>query len=1076
MRLRSLRPLPPLALAALVACGGGGGGSSPAPQPPSTAPTISGVNPTHGSPGSAVTLTGTNLGGATAVTFNGRAAFAFTIAGATQINAVVPGGATSGPIQVATPSGSAASAPFTVDAALAPTLASFAPTALTSGTVVTLTGSHFVGATRVQFNGVDAAAFTVASDTQIQATAPAGVSAGALSVTTPGGTAVSGTTYTVDARVQVLLNTGFEQASPLAWQGDTGIIQSAPGSSSPSVVPHGGAKFAWLAGYGTAESDQITQDLYIPATAQSATATFYLKILTAEPGTTARDTCSVSVRTPAGAVLGTPLTLSNLDASEYAARSVDLLAYKGQTVRLTFTSQEDAQNATSFLLDDVTLQIGVPSTSDLRPVITSFTPTSGLAGETTVQITGGSFFGVTGVTVGGVNAAYTLTDGTRLSAVLAPSAPSGSAPITITNAQGTGSSASSFQVTLGQPTITALNPTQGPVGTPVILEGTYLNYPGTTLTLNGQPVTPTSQTISQILFSVPAGASSGNLVVTTPAGTVSRPFTVAPSGPTLDLRVARVQLTQSTQTTANSVPIVAGKTAFARIFVLANQTNTSTPSVQVTLKNGGVPVAGYPKTIPAPGASVPVTLDESALGASWNLAIPAGDLTTPGAGGYSLEAQVDPASLIAEADETNNLTTGTFAGTTVPAFKTTLFPVVLSSGTGAVSEATKNDWVGRLAKMYPVASVDVAVGSPFTGSVATLSSDGTGWSTLLNDLATKHQADGASDRYYYGALAVSYSSGVAGLGYVPNTPGSAFATRTAIGWDQTGRSDGGNYPEVFAHETGHNMGRHHSPCGSVASSDPNYPYAGGIIGAWGYDTVLGQLKSPTGFKDIMGYCTPNWVSDYVYQKILDFRGGSGGFLLVDAEDAPLAKGAADPRECLLVRGIVRADGRVDLLPAFRTRALPTPVPAAGEYTLALLDAQGRAVHAQPIDLMDLGCWPKGLDRHFVLALPLEAGVLDAVAGLDVLRDGQIKAGFRSPAPAARMVAAAPEVQRLAAGRIQLTWDAAVHPAALVRDADTGEVVAILSGGRQALETRGRRFDLVLSDGLSSRTHRLELPE
>jgi len=1070
----SVRSLTLAAVIALTACGGGGG-STPPPPPPSTAPTLSGVNPSHGAPGTTVTLTGTNLTGATAVSFHGQAAFSFAVSGDTQIAAVVPSAATTGAIQVTTPSGSASSASFTVDAPLAPSLSSFAPTTLAAGSAVTLTGTHFVGATQVQFNGLQAAAFAVVSDTQIQATAPAGLTAGAITVTTPGGTATSATPYTVSTAIQVLMNTGFEQASPLIWQGDTSIISSTP-SGSTTTVPHGGSLFAWLGGYGAVASDQITQDVFIPATAQSASVTFYVKILTSEAGGTAKDTFTVAALSTSGTLLGTLLTKSNLDAGPYTAYTVDLLPHKGQVVRLSFKSQEDAQNATSFLLDDVVANIAVPSASDLKPFITQFTPSSGVAGEVAVQIRGGNFFGLTSVTIGGAGATYTLTDGTSLSAIVSASATVGSAPITLVNAQGTGTSSSSFTVAYGVPTVSAVNPAQGPVGTPVVITGTYLGYPGTTVTLNGQAITPIVQSPSQITFTIPAGATTGSLLVTTPGGTVPRTFTVNTASTTLDLHVDKVQLTQSTQTLDNAVPIVAGKAGFVRVFVLANQANTAAPAVQVTLLNGGVPVPGYPKTVTAQGSSVPLTLNESSLTASWNLAIPASDLTTPNGAGYSIQAVVDPTNTVTEADETNNTTTVSLVGSTVPTFRTTIFPVILSSGTGGVSAANQNEWVARLAKMYPIASVDVSVGASFTGSVSTLSSDGTGWDTLLNDLTAKHLADGVSDRYYFGALNVSYASGVAGLGWVPGSPGSSFKYRTAIGWDKTGYSDGGNFPEVFAHETGHNMGRNHSPCGGAASPDPNYPYAAGFIGVWGYDTTLNQLCSPLLYRDIMGYCKPNWVSDYVYKKIFDFRGSSGGFLKVSAEDAPLSKTPATVRECLIVRGIVHGDGTLEWLPAFRTRALPSDLPTEGDYALDCLDSQGAKVFTTPLDLMDLGCWPKGAERHFVMALPLEAAVLDAIAGLQVLKAGQVVASTRAALKGARQVATAPEVRRSAKDLIRLTWDATIHPAALVRDADSGEVIAILKGGSQELATPAQRFELVLSDGVTGPTHRLTLAE
>ncbi|HCZ33995.1 MAG TPA: hypothetical protein DHV93_11405 [Holophagaceae bacterium] len=1058
-------PMRCLSLAALVtlaACGGGGGSSTP--PPPSAVPAISAVSPNHGTPGARVALSGTNLLGATAVSFNGRPAFSYSVVSASQIDAVVPSNATTGTIRVTTPDGFATSPSFTVDATQAPIITSFTPTALSANAAVTLSGAHFVGASQVQFNGLNAASFKVASDTEIQATAPIGLTAGAISVTTPGGTATSATSYIVSSMVQVLMNSDFEQASPIIWAGDTGVIQETPAGQT-SLVPRSGSNFAWLGGYGSVASDQITQDLYIPASTTAATATFYFKIITAEPaGGGAKDSGIIEALSPSGTLLGTLLTKTNLDAGDYTASTVDLLPYKGQVVRLSFRSLEDSQNATSFLLDDATVNLAAPA-ADLRPVITSFTPSSGTAGETSVQITGGNFFGVTGITLGGVSAAYTLTDGTRLTAALSSSASIGSTPITITNTQGTGTSTSAFQVAYGQPAVASLYPTQGPVGTPVTILGSYLGYPGTGITLNGQAVALTSQSASKLTFAVPAGATTGNLVLTTPGGQVTQTFTVNQAASTLDLHIEKVQLTQSTQTLDNSVPIVAGKDGLIRVFVLANQTNTAAPSVRVMLLNNGQPVAGYPKILAAPGSSTPLAVDESLLSNSWNLAVPGVDLTTPSGTGYSILADVDSAGAVAEADETNNSASMTLASTTVPVFRTTIFPVALASGTGNITEQNKAAWTALLAQMYPVSVLDVQVGATFTSS-ATLLSDGTGWDTLLNELAAKHYADNVTNRYYYGALHLSYTSGVVGLGYVPY-PDSSFKYRTAIGWDYSTK-----YASTFAHETGHNMGRHHSPCGGVEGADPAYPYAGGVIGAWGYDTTTGLLKSPTTYKDIMGYCSPLWVSDYVYKGILDFRNATNSFLKGSPEDAPMAMGSATSQECLIVRGLVYEDGRVEFLPSFRTTARPSSATTGGEYTLEGLDPKGGTLFHTALDLAELGCWPKGRVKHFVMALPMDPAKLDLLEELRVVKDGKIVAGL-STTPA---VAATPEVQRLSADKVQLTWDATLQPAVMVRDGDTGEVVAILSGGRQAFSSRAQRFDLALSQGAGGRTVRVALAE
>ena len=78
-------------------------------------PTLTGFSPTRGPAGAKVTLTGTHLLGATAVKFNGVPAARFEVLSETGIEAVVPLRATSGPISVETPGGTAVSAEsFTV--------------------------------------------------------------------------------------------------------------------------------------------------------------------------------------------------------------------------------------------------------------------------------------------------------------------------------------------------------------------------------------------------------------------------------------------------------------------------------------------------------------------------------------------------------------------------------------------------------------------------------------------------------------------------------------------------------------------------------------------------------------------------------------------------------------------------------------------------------------------------------------------------------------------------------------------------------------------------------------------------
>jgi hypothetical protein len=76
-----------------------------------------------------------------------------------------------------------------------------------------------------------------------------------------------------------------------------------------------------------------------------------------------------------------------------------------------------------------------------------------------------------------------------------------------------------------------------------------------------------------------------------------------------------------------------------------------------------------------------------------------------------------------------------------------------------------------------------------------------------------------------------------------------------------------NNSTVAAHEMGHSLRLSHAPCGGAAYPDPDYPYGGGLIGHVGVDVYDLQPIS-SGHKDVMGYCSPEWISDYHYVKLI----------------------------------------------------------------------------------------------------------------------------------------------------------------------------------------------------------------
>ena len=78
-----------------------------------------------------------------------------------------------------------------------PTLMRFMPTSGPVGSRVTLVGTHFYGATAVEFNGAPAARFEVVSGTRIEAVVPREAPSGPIRVVAPGGAVTSAESFTV---------------------------------------------------------------------------------------------------------------------------------------------------------------------------------------------------------------------------------------------------------------------------------------------------------------------------------------------------------------------------------------------------------------------------------------------------------------------------------------------------------------------------------------------------------------------------------------------------------------------------------------------------------------------------------------------------------------------------------------------------------------------------------------------------------------------------------------------------------------------------------------------------------------
>ena len=620
-----------------------------------------------------------------------------------------------------------------------------------------------------------------------------------------------------------------------------------------------------------------------------------------------------------------------------------------------------------------------------------------------------------------------------------------------------GPTAASAQITYGASgaslALTISGLPQGTAGSVTVTGPNAYNRPITaTTTLSGLEAgvyTVAAQSVSPMGTEYDPSPGTQNVNVTTGAGaSASVSYTQAGSAG-LNLRIDGMYLTQSVQTYTGAVPLVKDRDGFLRIFVTATQSNLAAPSVRVRFAVSGVLTKDT--TLGANGLSVPLSPNEGSLSGSWSMPVP-GALIQPN---LTILAEADPANIVAETNESDNLFPSTGTPLALEVRPTTTFavrfvPILQSVNNlqGDVTNTNKASYLAATMRMHPLAAYDADMRAPLTTNApAVQANSSSAWTQILNELRAARTSDGNS-RYYYGVVKPTYSSGIAGIGFV--------GLPVAIGWDKPGGD------EVAAHEWGHNWGRQHAPCGDAGNPDLNYPYATGAIGVFGFDVAAQSIKPPT-YSDLMGYCNNEWVSDYTYTSVLDYRGTHA-----DVENAF----AQAMQPCLLVWGRF-VDGQPVLEPAFQVVTRPSLPAAPGPYSVEGRAADGSSVFRVSFAPDQVADDPAA-GAQFAFAVPLQADRAERLVTMHLVERGRRIASVRASAGAA---AATPrvEVTRLGGGRVGLRWDTSAHPMLMVRDPVTGEVLSFARGGRSDIVTDRGELDLQLSTGVRGRSMRLAVP-
>lgn len=471
---------------------------------------------------------------------------------------------------------------------------------------------------------------------------------------------------------------------------------------------------------------------------------------------------------------------------------------------------------------------------------------------------------------------------------------------------------------------------------------------------------------------------------------------------------AALYLTQAVQTLGGDVPLIEGRSALLRVFVTGDRTSFFRPRPRATFYVDGAPV--HTMRLDPPLDRIPVAPAEGRLDRSFNGVVP-GRVLQPG---VEVTVELDPDGVVpvlpGSARRLPAEGRTALDVLSVPPMRVTVVPVQ-----HAGDERAARVWAERMTptshgmtfirSILPIGELESTIHEPYRTS-ADLATSG-GWFELLREIRVLRLAEGGRG-YYYGAVARPSGSPYNGLGYIGRPVG-------------VGQLD----LDTFAHELGHNMGLRHAPCGGAGSPDPDFPYDGGSIGVFGYETRGGttRIADPSEYADLMTYCDPSWISDYHFLKALEFRREHESLILL----------RADPEPTILLWG---SAGGGDLLlePAFVIDAPPKLPSNAGPYRIEGFDAGGRSLFAFSFvpDELEFG------GGQFAFAIPYEVG-WDGAEGLDHVR---------LSGPAGSVTLARSGGRRVA----------------LVTDPDTGRLRGMLRGAG-ALPRWTAGLDIVASDGI-----------
>jgi hypothetical protein len=435
--------------------------------------------------GTSVTITGTNFTGTTSVTFDGLAATTINVVNNTTITCITPA-RSAGSVGVIVITGGGPSSAFSsFTYILPPNIKSMTPPSVSrvGGTIVTITGTNFIGATSVTLGGLNATSFNVVNGTSITFITPARTTGGMVNVivTTGGGPSNTFSTFIYVPFVSAILPAFGTRSggtsikiTGIAFTGATSVTFGGIPATNVFVFNPTTITCRTPAGIAAGEVGVIV------STGNGPSNTFSSFTYLTPPNIT-------SISPSYGGTIGGSIVIitgkcfTGVSSVLFGGIKVKSLRVIDDTTITCVTAARTTPGPV-----DITVQnsIGISNvfssyTYIITPKLTSISPNFGsTTGGNTVTIIGTDFIGATEVTVGDLScSSFTVVDSTTLTCITPARIAPGPVGIIVTTGGGPTKKSSPFTYIL-PPVITSISPPFGGTTGGNVVTITGLNFKG----------------------------------------------------------------------------------------------------------------------------------------------------------------------------------------------------------------------------------------------------------------------------------------------------------------------------------------------------------------------------------------------------------------------------------------------------------------------------------------------------------------------------------------------------------------------------------------------------------------------